>query len=175
MAELATTKQGSDVVEHATDAVSIKKCLDFPESADYLLSRLIEKLKSVGLLEKADELVEKVREYVDVVHKQRSLRGQPWDADPACERTDFQNLQANLAEEALERLTVVITDPMKMDYALSDLAEFVRGFSVNGKPLSPELLDFCDKLFNSWLAENNLLSKGGKIYEVSDKGIIRKD
>lgn len=170
-----TTKKGSDVVEHPADAESIKKCFDFPESADYLLPRLIEKLESVGLLAKAQDLVQKVSEFVGVVLKQRSLRGDPWSADPACERTDFQNLQNNLAMEAQKLLTSAISDPVKMDFALSDMSQFLRGYSVNGNPLDPELLDPCDKLFNAWLAENNLLSKHGQIYETMDNGEIRKD
>ena len=172
---LPTTKKGSEVAEHPPNSDAIKRCFDFPESADYLLTRLIEKLRSVGLLDKAHDLVEKVREFVDIVQQQHNLRGEPWSADLACERTDFQNLQAKLAQEARESLTATISEPMKMDFALSDMSQFLRGYSVDGKPLDPALLDSCDKLFNAWLAENNLLSKQGDIYEITDDGKIRLD
>ena len=172
---LTTTKKGSGIVEHPADAESIKKCFDFPESAEYLLQRLIEKLKSVALLEPAGDLVQKVREYVDIVQKQRSLKGDAWSADPACERSTFQNLQVNLATQARGLLTESITEPLKMDYAVSDSAQFLRGYSVKGKPLDPGLIDACDKLFNAWLAEHHLLSKQGQIYEITENGEIQKD
>ncbi len=172
---LSTTKKGSDVVEHPPGADAIKKCSEFSESVDYLLERLVKKLKSVGLLDGAQDLVTKIKELAQVVHQLDSLRGNPHDGDPACFRTPFQNLQIKLAKEAQEKITNQILDQMKMDYALSNTTEFLRGYSVGGKPLDPQLLDSCDKLFNAWLAEHGLLSKQGQIYEVMDNGEIKTD
>ncbi len=41
--------------------------------------------------------------------------------------------------------------------------------------LSKETVDALDKLFNAWLAENYMISKGGVIYEGTKDGRIKQD
>ncbi len=49
------------------------------------------------------------------------------------------------------------------------------GYLVEPKPLSDEIVAAMDKLFNAWLAENSLISKGGVIYEGDKNGNIKQN
>lgn len=173
--KLQTTSQGSGIVTHLPGPDAINKCSEFTQSVDYFLERLVKTLGSQKVLDKTSELVDKIEELAKVVHQLEALRGKPYEGDPACFRTPFLNLQINLAAKAKEQLSDEIADPVKLDFALSDEAQFLRLYSANGKPLDSELLNCCDKLFNAWLAENGMLSKQGQIYEITDDGEIKQD
>ena len=43
------------------------------------------------------------------------------------------------------------------------------------KPLDDKAAAAMDKIFNAWLAQNNMISKGGIIYEAGNDGQIKKD
>ena len=62
-----------------------------------------------------------------------------------------------------------------MDFAISDLAKLIRGFSADGKALNEALLNTLDKLLNAWFARNNLISKDSVIHEGNEQGEILKD
>lgn len=43
------------------------------------------------------------------------------------------------------------------------------------KPLDEKTTELMDSLFNGWLAQNQMLSKGGTIYQADQHGHIKKD
>ena len=173
----STTTQNSAVKRHAPLVKEIKKaievCSNSFELMDYLLIRLTEKVKSVGLLDDAHEMLDKIREYRDVLSNREALRGdrsRAWSGDPDSGLSDFEILQRDLAQEAQELIGRSLEGELQQAFALSDTAQFLRGYSEDGLPLDAELLQACDNLFNAWLAENDMIIKSGQIYDSTEKG-----
>lgn len=158
------------------DKDALLACFKFPEAADYFLEQFEKILKEAGsdVYKKSEPILNKIREFVKNTHYQRDTRGFPWDGDMQM-RTDFQNLQHHLAEAAVRTITAIIKGIVKMDVAVSSVAQLLRGYSEEGVSLKGVPVDSLDKLFNAWLAENNYLSKGSVIYQANEHGEIVKD
>ena len=179
---LTLTTRGSEVEENPPNANQVRQavevCNNSPELMDYLVKGLSERLQSLGLLEDANELltfVRSVRDQLEGLEAVRPGMTGAWAGNSNCLLTDFQNLHINRAEKAQAILTSALEGSLTQEFALQ-AAQFLRGYSADGAPLDAELLAACDDLFNAWLAENNIISQGGQLYEATDNGaMIRSD
>lgn len=88
--------------------------------------------------------------------------------------TPFENYQEDLAAKAAKALGETQVNVV-FDYAISNASQFLRAYSSNGNALPEDTVAAMDKLFNAWLAENNMISKGGVIYEATEDGQIKTD
>ncbi|STX27727.1 Dot/Icm secretion system substrate [Legionella beliardensis] len=147
---------------------------DTPAAVDYLKQQLTKVFSKVKI-EAMDKVLEKIAEYQTNVHMERGNRPDPWTGNTDT-RTDFQNAQLNHGISALEKISPQLDEGnLKMDFAISDLAQLLRAFSLDNQPLSPEVASVIDKLFNAWLAEQDMVSKGSAIYEADASGKIKTD
>ena len=146
-----------------------------PEAADYLVEQFEKKLQNAKGIGSSENVLARVKEYAENVHLQRGSRDNPWSGSSETVKTDFQNLQQNIADSALKTLISNVDGEVKMDFAVSSYSELLRAFSVDGKPLEPAAIAALDKLFNSSMAAENMLSKNSIIYEATDHGEVRKD
>jgi hypothetical protein len=123
-----------------------------------------------------------VREVMDVIslHADNMAMAQRdsdvWAGQPTI--SSFEMLQQGLAEKAATQIDAVMEQkatPVVFDFAVNNAAQFLRGYSSEGQAVEPAVTEMMDELFNSWLAENKMISKGGVIYEVTEDGQIKKD
>lgn len=99
-----------------------------------------------------------------------------WSGKPRA--PDFAVLQSGLSSKAAAVITEMMgsrTTNVTFDYAVGAAAQFLRGYSKDGLPLPDEVVAELDTLFSSWLSENNMISKGGVIYQADENGQIKKD
>jgi hypothetical protein len=152
---------------------AIEKCMEIAtnsDAANYFLTQLKKAFDKVGKSINPDALLTKLSEFVDNVHLQRDLRADPWSGNVDI-KTDFQNLQQNLAESAAKTIKSSVKDGIQMDFALSKQADFLRAFSPTDKATAAAL----DRIFNYCLANEGMISKGGVIYNANEHGEIQKD
>jgi hypothetical protein len=143
-----------------------------PQAAVYLLDQYNRKVKETKLPGTYSDMI---AEFVTLIkHKLRS-RSQPWNGK-AVDFTDFQNMQANIADDASKRLEHISKNTnaeLVLDFAVNDKAQFLRGYSSEGNALDSDTVVSLDELFNAWLVEKNLVSKEGMLFESDDNGQIR--
>lgn len=146
------------------------------EAAEYLGDRFTDILVANKMEEQCKEMLAQVKDFVQYVKFKEAATAQPWSGEVASS-TDFQNMQANIATDTSNKLQGIIaaTDNLKLDLAINDNAELLRGYSGNGEAMDPETVVALDKLFNAWLAQQNLVTKNSTIYEVNDQGEIKTD
>ena len=144
-------------VQAATEVISTV------EAVNYFVDAIAE-ITSGPLLEKAIQFAEflRLREY-------SSEAGWSGRALPD---GDFQSYVEGKAAESAKLFQ---PGEIKLEYAISKLAEFLRGYSQEGKPLDEQMADAMDKLFNAWLSKNGMICQGGIIYERTPDGQIKTD
>lgn len=167
------------MAEYVPDKASLLKIMEVVTTGDaakYFYSQFESKLGKAKMLESSQAILAKVAEFVANVclcedrHEQNYWAGKLQDI-----LTDFQNLQQKLAESSLETVVENISGNLKLDIAISNLTELLRGYSTDGEPISGDLLLALDRLFNAWMAEKDMISKGSTIYECDANGEIKKD
>lgn len=154
-----TTRQepNSLQVQAATDVITTV------EAVNYFVAAIAE-TTSGPLLEKAIQFAEFIR-----------LRGYSsevvWGGHPLPDG-DFQSYVEGKASESAK-----LFEPgeIQFEYAISQLTEFLRGYSQGGNPLDEQMADAMDKLFNAWLSKNGMICLGGIIYERTQDGQIKTD
>lgn len=123
-----------------------------------------------------------VKEVMDVItlHADNMSMAQQdsdvWAGKPTT--SSFETLQQGLAERAATQIDAFMEQkatPVVFDFAVNNAAQFLRGYSSEGEAVEPAVAEMMDELFNSWLAENKMISKGGVIYEVTEDGQVKKD
>ncbi|WP_028389411.1 hypothetical protein [Legionella fairfieldensis] len=176
---LPTTKRGSNQLERAPDSKAIRACIAVattPEAAFYLKERFPIVMKGFGtvMVEKSKAIREALQDYYDNISLQRLEQSGVWKGQLST-LNEFQNLQHNWSRKIADDLNTKIKGNIKMDVAISDESQLVRGFSVDGTAVSKDRAVDMDKLFTAWLAKNNLLSQNGLIYEGTESGQIRHD
>ncbi|KTD21007.1 Dot/Icm secretion system substrate [Legionella lansingensis] len=154
--------------------VQCKEVATRPESANYFRDRFKNKVERAGMSEKGKDAIAHVEAFAETVRLQREFKFDPW-AGVSGPLSDFHNLQHNMAEEAAKKVASNVKGPITMNFAISDKSEFVRANSVDGKPIDKDSNQGVDKLFNAWLAENNMISKESVIYQGNEKGQILHD
>ncbi|MGQ3889227.1 hypothetical protein ACQUW5_09375 [Legionella sp. CNM-1927-20] len=147
-----------------------------PEAANYLCKRLSETLSQVNIAA-SDEVIKRVDRFGKNIELRYGQRSDPWQGRPDVIKTDFQNAQHNMGISLLEELSPesLASGNLHMDFAISDDAQLLRAFSLNGEPLDPEAATAIDTLFNGWLAENEMVSKDSVIYESDSDGRIKEN
>jgi len=146
-------------------------------AAEYLETQFKQILNKNKMLDSSQDIVGKVEEFVQFVKFKLISSTQPWAGEQS-KSSDFSNMQQNIAADAVEKLEGVINGmikDLKLDVAINDLSQLVRGYTSEGKALDAKLIDSMDKLFNAWLAENNIVNKGSTLFDANDKGDIRVD
>lgn len=161
IAEVATTIEAAEYAYHQTEA-------KFTEAG------VINKGPAQSMLKKMDNLRQNV-------NLQRGPNGQPWSGQIDAEN-GFENLQQNLAKQETKDMAEKIQDKsVVMDFAISDKGEFRRGLSVDGVELDAGkksdrgTIEAVDNLFNTWLADDQLISDDSVIYESDGNGNILTD
>ncbi|STX50237.1 Dot/Icm secretion system substrate [Legionella busanensis] len=146
-----------------------------PEAAKYLCERLSETFSKVKI-EASNEVWERVRQFAENVSIRYGKSSDPWTGRPDDIKTDFENAQHNMAVALLDEVSPSLADgQLNMDFAISDDAQLLRAFSLNEKPLDAKTATAMDTLFNSWLAENEMVSQDSVIYEADRNGRIKED
>lgn len=162
---------------NAPDSDALQKCFSIattPEAADYMLAELKTVFKKFKNFKSTDAVLAQAEEYVRNVHLQREGRADPWSGKTDL-KTDFQNLQKNLASLAEESLVGQASTRFNMDYAVSQNSELLRAFTANDVPVDEKTSKAMDLLFNSYLSESNLVCKGSILFEADEHGNIKKD
>jgi hypothetical protein len=158
------------------NADAISKCMNLAttaEAAEYLKNSANEIYLKAGLSK--DEAIKNVldiltahEDYIKLATDHRNT----WAGKPPT--TVFEKRQEDLAAQASKILGERVTD-VKLDFALSDDSQLLRGYSSNGEPLDESSVAAMDKLFNAMLAEHQMISKGGTIYQGTKNGEIETD
>lgn len=154
--------------------LNIMEVVTTSEAAIYFKEQFEKKLRLTKMMDTCQPVLEKVSEFVDNVCLS-DTRKNSWSAGSSNEvLTDFQNLQQKLAETSMQQVLEQVEDGLQLDIAISDLTQLLRGYSSEGVPLNNELLIALDRLFNAWLAEKGMISKGSVIYQCDENGEIKK-
>lgn len=141
-----------------------------PESARYFRDRFIERLEKEKMLDRSKAVVAEVKKFAEYVEYKQKSSGGPWGG--VLLPSEFKNFQRNLAASAVGNIK---ERDILFDFAINENSELLRGYSSGGKALDELTNAELDKLFNAWLAENNMISKGGVIYEADEAGEIKYD
>ena len=168
---IVKTAQGN-----AFSAEAFDKCRSFnqrPETAAYFAAAVKKKIENLGLSD-SDEGKQLIKISDDFAKNVKTQSD--WDnAWTGVYRvmTDFLKLQSNLADKAQEHLQQSVGGELRMEYAISDEGDFLRGYAAaTGQALDQQTEDQSDVLFNAWLATHELFSKNGKVYLSTDKGTL---
>lgn len=144
------------------------------EAAQYFAGRVKQIFSKAKLPDNVvKEVIEKVEEYARLVSFKLTTGSHLWSGQPT-ESSDFNNMQKNIAEEAASKAIDLINGNLRLDIAINNSAQLLRGYSVEGKALDANVVDSLDKLFNAWLAGKGVISKGSTLYEATENGEIKK-
>jgi len=167
-------KRGTDGVR-LPNADAITQCMRLSstaEAAQYLYEQAKGVFSSMMKQEPVKKVVDILKAHAENVGLIKKDNGNSWAGKPIS--TDFNKLQAELAAEAAKFMSEHAED-ITFDYAVGKDSELLRGYSSNGNPLDGERVAAMDLLFNAWLAEQKMISKGGVIYEGTTSGQIKQD
>lgn len=147
-----------------------------PAAGEYLLTRYEARLKEKGMLEEGLPVMKKLEEVTDFL-KLKAETGSIWSGKMP---TDYQKYQKALGADAANVLNGAFVEDnviVNYYYTVSDKSDLKRGYGVGEKNESPnpETSNALDHLFNAWLAENNMMSDNGVIYEISDDGTVKQE
>lgn len=170
---LPTTKKGSEQQTLAMTGDSIYKAMKIAtKTGDYLVSRVSKQLQNLGeeFQQAGQAVIKELKEFA----KEQSLSsigGNVWSGEfsPLINKVKEG---IDIAKEVKEQIQDAA---VKIDVALNDASELVRGFSSSGKALTGKLATSFDNLLNSWFAKNGLLSMASVIYEADEDGKIREN
>lgn len=148
------------------------------ETLQYLAANLYTSLEKSGLVKECAQLIDEVGKLVANAQFNADNQVNAWlgnvkkvlAANSISDFASFHNFLASMSASELKQQAVFL------DCALSDSSEFIRGYSnETGDVLEGDELQAMDTLFNAWLAENDMLSKGGVIYQATAHGDIAQD
>ncbi|WP_133128650.1 hypothetical protein [Legionella nagasakiensis] len=154
-------------------ALTLEKFMEVATRADtaqYGYELFQARLQEAGVLDRSSKILEEMARFVYYREQQTKTSVDAWLGER--QLSTIQQFQFNLAAEAAHHIS---DKSITFDFAVSDAAELLRGYSSNGQELDAETVEALDKLFNAWLVENNMMSKGGVIYEMDEKGNVKKD
>lgn len=143
------------------------------EAAEYFLQKFTEMVNQAGLQETSAKLIKQMQDFVTMLRYRSEGGTDPWKGDTPS--NGFSNMHERLANDAVAVLGEAGVDSVNMDMAFNDLSEMLRGYKSEGKPLNPKLQEALDKLFNAWLAKDNIVTKNSTLYECNSDGTIKKD
>ena len=163
-----TTVPGSEAVMKCFATASTVKGVEY-------MAEKFGKILTKAKVENSDIMLKRVQDHVANVKAQLDRRSPFGLTSEDDVKTDFQNMQQNLADAAMERLRASLTDDLRVDFAVSAYADLLRAFTADGKELDPEVVEALDALVNATLAEDDMISKDGVIYKATAAGQPEKD
>lgn len=172
MPSLPTTSRGSQAANLLPDNKAIEQCIELtrfsPDAAEYFAEGLKKRLSETKMIDRCTTgVMQPVEGFVENV-KIQSDRQSPWEGNDV--KTDFKNINGNIGNYAAEAMASS-KGPFRLDIAINPESNFVRGFANAGESEKKHL----DQLFNSWLAENDVVSKSSTLYRVDAEGETLKD
>jgi hypothetical protein len=144
------------------------------KTADYLKERYEKKLINGGMRKDYQGVLHVLEEFEKNMSLLSTTDEDIWSGYAAV-RPFFQNYHYNLAMEAAKELKSELEANIKFDFAINKKAEMLRAFSAEGKSISTKATENMDKIFSSWLVENNMILQDGVIYEIDEAGNIKKE
>lgn len=150
------------------DKEALLKCFQsvtLPEVADYMTVKLEKILKQSGkeIYNNAQPLLKKFEEFALNVHLERDSKVDYWSGNTEHVRTDFENLQHNLSEVAIQTIESSDTGLIKMDFAINDDSNLLRGYSSFGE-IDASLLNAVNAILSA--EEGSLEEKANQLYEL---------
>lgn len=131
-----------------------------------------------------------------VMGKPMGVHKSQWDGGDV--HSMFDNLQESLAKEAFDKLKQAgVPKDLRLDMMLAETIK--RGYSAEETvsleddkenqersdalkhdekkafKIDAKMLDALDRIFNAWLAEHGIMTKGGKLYEQQNGTIITEN
>ncbi len=200
MANFKTTTRGMDRPMLIPDKEALLKMLDTAQTPEAAFYAQAQTKKRLGVTEITRPVIQKIKEFalnVQAVFNRQSS-GSIWTGrgEPL---TDFKSLQQFLAENAVGTIKELLKQvkitkengqeqskyfdengefkgELDLDIAVSDKAQFVRGYKLNGESIKDQsMVEKLDSLFKAWLAEKGMFYKEGQLYKVDDMGQIMKN
>jgi len=144
-----------------------------PEAARYTADQYQKIVTAAKADSSCAEIVDKLNKFADLVAFKFLSTSQPWFGEPV-ETSDFKNMQANTAIDAAKNLEEEHKN-VTFGIAINDQSEFLRGYTADGKEMTATSVESYDKLFNAYLASNDMKSKDSILYEIDAKGAIKRD
>jgi hypothetical protein len=158
--------------EALLDAMSVAETT--VDGADYLVTQFRQLLTEANALDDYKDIMQKVEDFAKYTKFKLQSSSQPWLGQMA-EDSAFKNMQANMAVDAakdLERLGIGTQEEVSFDFAINEkTSEFRRRTSTQDHAAVAAF----DTTFNAWLAENNVRSSKGILYETTPTGKIKED
>lgn len=176
---LAKDRNAHETMPNGAALLMCHEISSTPEIADYYVDKLERKCDKAGLREIAGPVIALAREHRDNVYAQRDRENPYLPQDKSGDNSekrvlsDFENFQRNLCKIGIAHLVQNIKGDIKINFAVSDMSEMVRLFLENGQKMGPKEMAALDKVLNYLLANENMVSKNGVIYESVD-GKIRE-
>jgi hypothetical protein len=155
-------------------SASLKKCMEIitnPDAAKAFVDKLCSQLDKAKLRGKFESLIEDIKAFAAAVGK-GNPSGDAWSGREPLQTSVFNNYQDAIATSSAD---IFANQDIRFDFAISDEAEILRGYSIDGKVIEPEEAKELDKLYNAWLAEKGILTKDGVLYEATSKGEIKQE
>ncbi|MCP0913789.1 hypothetical protein NKV53_05385 [Legionella sp. 27cVA30] len=141
------------------------------EASGYFYTQFNEVLSKAGLGKNMPAIASEIGNFAENIAWQKESATSPWSGDTRMP-SSFQNLHQNLAADAAK--TIEKTE-IAFHFAISQDSQIIRGYTSDGVDADESTVAAMDKLFNAWLAGNNLISKGGVIYHVDEAGELRQE
>ncbi len=152
----------------------VLKCMEFtePESLKYVREGLEQCFQAAGVSVDAAclNMLANIDQFINI--SEQFQQRDPWSGELLDERTDFQTFQDQLADQSVAVIADTMEGDIKMDFAISNSSELIRGYTVNGAPVSHEMAEELDRIFNAWLAENAIITQDSTLYQATERGDI---
>lgn len=147
------------------------------DGANYLATQFEETIKAAKVWEQSQDMMSAVNDFAEKISLLFTSRSsEAWSGQPV-DSSRFKNMQTHIADDVMPQLDELSSTgkKLRMDVAINDEAQFVRGYAVDGEAMDNQSIEVFDASFNAWLAENNLISKGSILYEIDQSGQIKRD
>ncbi len=170
---LSITTRGSLIKNRLPEGDALLKCLEVVttnESADYLYNRFLAIVQKANKLNDSQPVLDKIAKFREDIYLQNTISDDPWMGQTAEESNDFQKLQRNIAAQSLVAVAAKVQGELVMDYAISEEAQLVRSYKINDEDVDSDTSINLDKLFNAWLAENQIVSQDSMLYASNQEG-----
>ncbi|CEG55778.1 hypothetical protein [Legionella fallonii] len=157
------------------------KCMEVSgttiEGSQYFADQFKGLLIATKTQDQFSDLLNRVQDFAKYTAFKLRSSSEPW-LGQINDSSDYKKMQAEMALSAardLDNMKLGTSNKAAFEFAISDKSEFLRGYSADGQALDPKSLGSMDTLFNSYLAEHNMVSEGSVLYEATDQGKPKKD
>lgn len=126
----------------------------------------------------AAQLIPYIENHARLVSARLSAGENPWFGQiPSA--SGFENMQKNIAREALMDLAPIAADPehhITYNFSIDPVeAQLIRGYASKD-PLDETSINALDKLFTSWLSEcGYVIGENSIVYEANENGVVQME